>query len=70
MGIDGRISKLYLHRVSIYVAGSIETSIVGFSEEVPLAGLLGRRGFLDRFRFTYDCSTSPPQFEITKISRA
>lgn len=62
MGVSGKITKVYLHRVSIYVAGTIENAIVGFCEALPLAGLLGRRGFLDRFRFTYDYSASPPQF--------
>jgi len=70
MGVDGKITKLYLQRVSIYVAGSIESALVGFSDELPLAGLLGRRGFLDKYKFTYDYSTNPPQFEILKIARA
>lgn len=67
--VSGEPTKLYLHRVSIYVLGGIETITAGFCHDLPLAGLLGRRGFLDRFRFTFDCSTIPPQFELTKLVR-
>jgi hypothetical protein len=69
-GVSGESTKLYLHTVSIYAAGSIETTLAGFTYELPLAGLLGRRGFLDRFKFIYDASTAPPQFEVIKIAKA
>lgn len=69
-GVSGKATTVYLHRVSIYVPGGIQTVIAGFVYDLPLAGLLGRRGFLDLFKFTYDASTNPPQFEITKIARA
>jgi hypothetical protein len=70
VGVSGQITKLYLHKVSIYVMGGIITVTAGFSDDIPLAGLLGRRGFLDHFKFSYDHSTNPPQFELTTISRA
>lgn len=69
-GVDGKQTKLYLHRVSIHMLNGIETITAGFSFELPLVALLGRRGFLDRFRFTYDPSTHPPQFDVSKIARA
>jgi hypothetical protein len=69
MGVSGKVTRVYLHRVSIYTAGGMEAAVVGFCENLPVAGLLGRRGFLDRFRFTYDSSTSPPQFEIVQVVR-
>jgi hypothetical protein len=39
----------------------------GFSEELSIAGLLGRLGFFDAFRVTFDHSTHRPAFEIEKI---
>jgi hypothetical protein len=69
MGVSGLPTKMYLHRVSIYVMGVIVPMVAGFCPDIPLAGLLGRRGFLEQFRFTFDHSTNPPQFELTQISR-
>jgi len=69
MGISGKTTRLYLHSVSIYVMGGIIMLTAGFSDELRLAGLLGRRGFLSRFKFTLDPSTNPPQFELSSISR-
>lgn len=68
-GVSGKATKLYLHPVSIYVASTIITVTAGFCDDLPLGGLLGRRGFLDHFIFTYDSSSHPPQFELTRISR-
>jgi Aspartyl protease len=69
MGVSGQRTKLYLHKVSIYVGGAVVPLVAGFTDELPLAGLLGRRGFLENFKFTYDNSTNPPQFELSRISR-
>jgi hypothetical protein len=68
-GVDGQTITLYLHRVSLYLMGAIIPIKAGFSDQVPLAGLLGRRGFLEHFKFTFDNSTKPPQFELTRIVR-
>jgi len=68
-GVSGKLTKMYLHTISIHVMGGIETVKAAFCHELPLAALLGRRGFLDRFKFTYDPSNHPPQFELTKIIR-
>ena len=69
MGVSGQTTRLYLHPVSIYIMGGAVPVTAGFSDELPLAGLLGRRGFLSRFKFSFDPSTDPPQFELTLISR-
>jgi hypothetical protein len=69
MGVDGKLTMLYLHTVSIYAMGGIYPVVAGFSDELPLSGLLGRRGFLDRFKFCYDSSSVPPQFELSLIVR-
>jgi hypothetical protein len=69
MGVSGQPTKLYLHPVLIFVMGDAVPVTAGFCDELPLAGLLGRRGFLSRFKFTFDSSTNPPQFELSPISR-
>jgi hypothetical protein len=69
IGVSGQLTKMYLHTVSIYVMGAIIPVTAGFCDEIPLAGLLGRRGFFENFKFTFDSSSNPPQFELTRIVR-
>jgi hypothetical protein len=70
IGVSGKLSKVYLHRISMHIGGGIETILAGFIYDLPVAGLLGRRGFLQNFKFTYDASTIPPHFDVSKIFRA
>lgn len=42
----------------------------GFVADLPLAGLLGRIGFFEYFKITFDPSTSPPGFELERIYKA
>ena len=60
----------YVHEVALYTVSGIIKIEAGFSYELPLAGLLGRRGFLSEFKFTLDPSTNPPQFELDRYARA
>jgi hypothetical protein len=69
MGVSGKTTRLYLHKVSIHALDGIIPIVAGFCDDLPLAGLLGRRGFLDHFKFTFDHSSNPPQFELTRIYR-
>jgi hypothetical protein len=68
-GVSGQPTMLYVHPVSIYVPGGILAIQAGFCYELPIAGLLGRRGFLEHFKFTLDPSTNPPEFELERILR-
>jgi hypothetical protein len=69
IGVDGKPSRIYLHKVSLYVAAQIITIRAGFSYELPLAGVLGRLGFFENFKITFDASTAPPFFELERIVR-
>ena len=69
VGISGNPSTIWLHPVSLYLPGNIITIKAGFSYELPLAGLLGRLGFFDNYKITFDCSTDPPGFELERIVR-
>ena len=68
VGISGKSSVIYLHTVSLYIAAQIITIKAGFSYDIPLAGVLGRMGFFDKFRIVFDPSTNPPCFELERIA--
>jgi hypothetical protein len=59
---------VYYHDISILVGIDWKIGVrAGFSEELSIAGLLGRLGFFDAFRVTFDHSIHPPVFEIDKF---
>jgi hypothetical protein len=42
----------------------------GFVDNLPVAGLLGRRGFFENFIITFDPSAEPPGFDLERLGRA
>lgn len=68
--VGGKKADLYFHRIKILIGGYQTTTMAGFSEEISVAGLLGRRGFFEDFVVKIDSSTNPPFFEVDKINRA
>ena len=53
-GITGPVN-LYLHDISLYVPGGVVATRAGFSEDLPIAGLLGMLGFFEHFfKVTFD----------------
>jgi len=68
--VGGKEAKLYFHKIKILVGSYQVTTMAGFSEELSVAGLLGRRGFFEDFIVKIDSSTNPPSFEVDKINRA
>lgn len=52
-GINGQ-ARLYLHDISLYAPGGIIFTRAGFSDELPIAGLLGIEGFFQNFKITFD----------------
>jgi len=69
----GGISKataipVYYHDIFILVGLDWKIGVrAGFSEELSVAGILGRTGFFDAFRVTFDHSEHPPILEINHI---
>ena len=53
MGIAGP-SSIRLHDVRLYAPGGTIEICAGFSRDLPLAGVLGMKGFFDHFRITFD----------------
>lgn len=52
-GISGS-ETLYLHEITLYLPGGAVQTRVGFKDKLPVAGLLGMKGFFDFFRVTFD----------------
>jgi hypothetical protein len=58
---------VYYHDIQILVGMDWSIGVrAGFSEELSTAGLLGRLGFFDAFRVTFDHSVHPPCVELTR----
>jgi hypothetical protein len=41
-----------------------------FTDKLPVAGILGRRGFFENFKVTFDYSYDPPEVHLERIHRA
>jgi hypothetical protein len=67
IGITGKRSQNYLHDICLYVAGAAVTIRAGFSEELPVAGILGMDGFFQYFKVAFDPIQN--QCEIERIHR-
>jgi len=61
---------VYYHAVNLWVGAGMVKITVGFSTQVSMAALLGRRGFFENYIVTFDPSATPPGFEIQRVGRA
>jgi hypothetical protein len=68
--VGGKNADLWYHRIKILIGSYQVTTMAGFSTELSVAGLLGRRGFFEEFIVKIDSSVNPPSFEVDKINRA
>jgi hypothetical protein len=69
LGVNGDLTEVYLHNVSLYVPGGHILKIrAGFTPKLPLAGLLGMTGFFDHFKITFDPTAN--EFELQPIYQA
>jgi len=68
-GKDCPTSPIYYHKVKIQIGSDQVETMIGFSWNIAVGGLLGRRGFFDNFLVQFDCSTNPPQLDIQKLHR-
>lgn len=67
-GISGEPTTTYLHNISLHVPGGHSLRVrAGFTDQLPVAGLLGRQGFFEHFKITFDPSSNPPGFELQRI---
>ncbi len=68
--VGGPKAPVYFHKVKILIGSEQFQTMAGFSKELTVGGLLGRLGFLQNFIVKFDCSVTPPFFEIEKIHHA
>ncbi len=66
---QGMKEIFYFHKVKLYIAGSYIETMVGFSDRLSVAGLLGHIGLFDNFIVTFDNTPDPPCFEVLRIQR-
>jgi hypothetical protein len=70
VSVLGLRTRGYLREVTLVVADDPGNATeVVFVEDLPMAGLLGRLGFFDNFRVTFDHSTVPPSLTYERIVR-
>lgn len=71
LGVSGKPTTIYLHPICLHVPGGHMLKIkAGFTQELPMAGILGRNGFLEHFRVVFDPSGATPGFEIERFYQA
>jgi hypothetical protein len=61
---------VYFHGVKLWVGADVLNITAGFVRNLPVAGLLGRRGFFENHIITFDPSANPPGFDIQRLGRA
>jgi len=59
---------IYMHDISLYAPGGIVPAYAGFSDTLPLAGLLGMAGFFEHFQITFDPAAL--RVELERIFKA
>lgn len=67
--VTGSSMNLYDHEIRLHV-GADNFKIKGyFSDQLPIACLLGRCGFFDKYIVTFDPTETNPGFELTRIHK-
>ena len=46
--------NLFVHDVTVYIPGGPVIAQAGFSDDLPIAGLLGMHGFFEHFKIVFD----------------
>jgi hypothetical protein len=67
-GIGGE-QDAWVHPVVLYVGEHAISIRAAFVEILPLSGLLGRIGFFEHFKITFDPSCNPPGLELERIHK-
>ena len=67
--VSGASMDLYAHEIRLHV-GADNFLLTGFfSDQLPIACLLGRNGFFDKYIVTFDPTETNPGFELTRVHR-
>ena len=69
--ISGPEEVAYFHKVNLdFEAGWRIEVMAGFIKKLGCSAILGRNGFFDNFKVTFDHSSQPPAFEIERITKS
>jgi hypothetical protein len=68
-GIAG-LQDVWIHPVILYVGEHALNINAAFAKTLPIAGLLGRIGFFEHFKITFDPTSNPPGLELERINKA
>jgi hypothetical protein len=61
-------SAIFLHDICLYAPGGIIATRAGFSDALPIAGLLGMAGFFENFKVMFDSTAL--RCELERIYQA
>jgi hypothetical protein len=67
-GVSGEATNTYLHDIAFYAPGGIIQITAGFTANLPVAGVLGMKGFFEHFKITFDPTAE--QVELERIYKA
>jgi hypothetical protein len=67
--MSGAIVMTYFHPIRIHIGVDALDIEAGFTDQLAVAALLGRQGFFDQYRITFDPSIDPPTFELERVVR-
>lgn len=71
VGVSGKPTTIFMHNISLHVPGGHILRIrAAFTDELPMAGILGRNGFFENFRVLFDPSGTTAGFEIERFYAA
>ena len=66
----GMKEPVFYHKVRLYIeADWIIDVTAGFIKKLSVAAILGRNGFFDSFKVSFDHSYNPPVFDIDRIEK-
>jgi len=68
-GIGGN-QDVWVHPVVLHVGEHALDIEAAFTKNLPVSGLLGRRGFFEHFKITFDPSSDPPGMELERVLKA
>jgi hypothetical protein len=68
--VEGATDTVYFHKVKLlFDAGHQIQVVAGFAKGLSTQAILGRNGFFDHFKVTFDHSVDPPAFDLEKIQQ-
>ena len=67
--VSGASMHLYAHEINLHIGPDIFAITGYFSDRLPVACLLGRNGFFDKYIVTFDPTESNPGIELTRVHR-